>query len=118
MVHLRLHAPRTLPHLQKVALLTDNAGSDSGLQEVREQVSIIPLPPSVTSVHQPMYMGVISQWKQIYRRHMIRELVRDIESRAERRALSQGRADGMNGLTEGYDPHILDVANLAKLSWE
>ncbi len=49
---------------------------------------------------------------------MIRELVRDIESRAERRALSQGRADGMNGLTEGYDPHILDVANLAKLSWE
>ncbi len=47
---------------------------------------------------------------------MVRELVRDVESRAERRALNQGRTGVMNGLAEGYDPHMLDVANLAKLS--
>ncbi len=42
-------------------------------------------------------------------------LVRDIESCAERRAFYQGRTYGMNGMTQGYDPHMLDAANLAKL---
>ncbi len=44
-------------------------------------------------------------------------LVRDIESRAERRSFYQGRTYGMNGMAQGYDPHMLDAANLAKLSW-
>ncbi len=24
----------------------------------------------------------------------------------------------MNGMAQGYDPHMLDAANLAKLSWD
>ncbi len=44
--------------------------------------------------------------------------MRDTESRAERRAFDQGRTYGMNGMAEGYDPHMLDAANLAKLSWD
>ncbi len=47
----------------------------------------------------------------------MQELVRDIESRAKRRAFYQGRTYGMNGMAKGYDPHMLDTANLAKLSY-
>ncbi len=45
-------------------------------------------------------------------------LERDIESRAERRAFYQGPTYGMNGMAQGYDPHMLDAANLAKQSWD
>ncbi len=48
----------------------------------------------------------------------MQELVRDIESRAERRAFYEGPTYGMNGMAQGYDPHMLDAANLAKLSWD
>ncbi len=48
----------------------------------------------------------------------MQELVRDIESRAERRAFYQGHTFGMNGMAQGYDPHMLDAANLEKLSWD
>ncbi len=71
---------------EKVALLVDNASSHFNLYDIREQVVVIPLPPNVTSVHQPMDMVVISTWKQTYMRFLVQELVRDIESRAERRA--------------------------------
>ncbi len=44
--------------------------------------------------------------------------MRDIKSRAERRAFYQGRTYGINGMAQVYDPHMLDAANLAKLSWD
>ncbi len=69
----------------KVALLVDNAGSHSNLE-----VTVIPLPPNVNSVHQPMDMVVILTWKQTYRRLLVQELVQDIEYRAERRAFYEG----------------------------
>ncbi len=100
---------------EKVALLVDNASSHSNLYEIRVQVVVIPLPPNVTYVHQPMDIVVISTWKQTYRRFFVQELVRDIESSAERRA---SRAHiRKNGVAQGYDPHMLDAANLAKMSW-
>ncbi len=43
-------------------------------------------------------------------------LERYIESRAERRAFYQRRTYGMNGMAQSYDPHMLDAANVAKLS--
>ncbi len=56
--------------------------------------------------------------EQTGRRVLVQELVRNIESCAERRALYQGRTYGMNGMGKGYDSHMLDAANLAKLSWD
>ncbi len=47
---------------------------------------------------------------------LVQELVRNIESRAERRAFYQGRTCGVNGMAQGYDPHMWDAANLAKPS--
>ncbi len=92
---------------EKVALLVDNASSHSNLYDIREQVVVIPLPPNVTFVHKPM------DRRQAYRRFLVQELVRYIESHAERRAFYQGRTYGMNGMAQGYDPHMLDAANLA-----
>ncbi len=54
----------------------------------------------------------------MYRRFLVQDLVRDIESRAERRAFYQGRTYGMNGIAQDCDPHMLHAANLAKLSWD
>ncbi len=58
-----------LPHMrsctsEKVALLVDDARSHSNLYDIRQHVVVDLLPPNVTSVHQPMDMGVISTWKQ------------------------------------------------------
>eukprot|EP00171_Calliarthron_tuberculosum_P005173 IDg5173t1 len=103
---------------KKVALLVDNASSHSNLSNSQEQVSIIALPPNVTAVHQPMDLGIIAAWKKRYRREMLREIVKDIETRTARRELNKKNPGGMNGLAQGYAPHILDVANLAKHSWD
>ncbi len=54
----------------------------------------------------------------IYRRHMVCKLQRYMESRAEGHALNQRHAGEMKALADGYDPYMLDVANLASLSWD
>lgn len=112
-----------LPHVRKVtskpvALVVDNASSHNELKDMRGQVSVIDLPPNVTALHQPMDMGVIYAFKRLYRRAMLRELVRDIESRSERREANHKNPGGMNGIAEGYEPHMLDVTRLVKQSWE
>lgn len=55
-----------LPHIRSVtsnpvALLVDNAGSHKDLADLRGQATIIPLPKNITSVHQPMDIGIIAQ---------------------------------------------------------
>ncbi len=63
-------------------------------------------------------MGVVSTWKQTYRRFRFYELVQDLESSAELLAVHRGRTHRINGREERYDPHMLDAANVAKLSWD
>lgn len=112
-----------VPHVRSktitdVALPVDNACSHNELCDLIGQVHVIPLPRNVTAVHQPMDMGVTSVFKRMYRKQMLRELVRDIKTKALRRATSKGRAGSMIGLAEGYDPHILDVTKLIKKAWD
>lgn len=66
----------------------------------------------------PWKMEVIYVFKSMDRNKMLRELVRDVETIAERRAASKGRAGSMNGLAEGYAPHMLDVTKLIKKVWD
>lgn len=49
---------------------------------------------------------------------MIREVLKDIETQAARRDMYKNNRGGKNGLAEGYAPHMLDVANLAKQAWD
>lgn len=105
-----------LPHVRaqtnkKLALIVDNASSHGkDLVDHRGQVDIVPLPPNVASVHQPVDMGIIAVWKKGYRKRMLRGIILNFATRAERRERAKDFRDGMKGLDEGYDPHMLDVA--------
>ncbi len=60
-----------------VALLVDNVSSHLGLK-VPLCVQIISLPFYITAVDQLMDMGVIRAWKSIYRRLMLRKILKEI----------------------------------------
>lgn len=65
-----------------------------------------------------MDLGIIAAWKKGYRKILLRAIIADIESRAERRELNRGLKSGMKGICEGFDPHMLDVARMAKDAWD
>lgn len=96
----------------------DNCGPHgTDVQDVRNQVTLFTLPPNCTAIHQPMDMGVIAAWKRRYRGLLLKAIVRDLESRRQRRDDSRALRAGMRGLGEGHDPHMLDVARLVEQSW-
>ncbi len=82
-----------------VALLVDNISSHLGLK-VQLGVQIISLPPNATAVHHLIDMGFIRAWKSSYRRLMLREILKEIECRIERRDASRNRTKGLHGLCE------------------
>ena len=113
-----------LPHVRKttsrpVALVMDNCGPHGAdISDGRGQVTIYPLPPNCTALHQPMDLGVIAEWKAHYRRNLLVEMMDDIENQEARRDQNKKRPGGMKGLAEGYDPHMLDVSRLCQKSWD
>lgn len=62
-------------------------------------------------------LGIICAWKLRYRSLLIRSIVEDLESGEQRCDDSQTLTQDMQGLTEGHDPHMLDVARMVKKSW-
>lgn len=101
----------------QVALLVDNASSHNNLA-VPEKIELIRLPPNVTSVHQPMDMGIIRSWKARYRRLMLRGIIQSIELRLNCPHAGKGNKSGTNGLSNGYHANMLDVCTLSKKAWE
>ena len=75
------------------------------------------LSPNCTSLHQPMDMGIISTWKLKYRSLLIRAIVEDLETRQQQLDYSTALNQGIRGLSEGHDPHLLDVAKMVERSW-
>ena len=111
-----------IPHIQsdtqnRIALILDNVSAHSDVI-VPESIDNISLPPNVTSIHQPMDMGVIRSWKAGYRRLMLRAVLNDITTRIERRRINAGNIRGRNGLSDGYDPNLWDVCELSKSVWD
>ena len=64
-----------------------------------------------------MDQGVIHEWKAIYRRNSLGEMMKDIETQKQRRD-EKKKAAGMKGIADGYDPHMLDVSRLCAQSWD
>jgi len=60
-----------------VALVVDNCGAHSKLEH--PQVATIPLPPNVTSVHQPLDAGIIAALKCRYKRRLLAFVVEAFE---------------------------------------
>jgi len=52
-----------------VALVVDNCGAHSKLEHA--QVTTIPLPPNVTSIHHPLDAGIIAALKRRYKRRLL-----------------------------------------------
>lgn len=101
-----------------VILLMNNCGPHgSDLTDPKGQVTIRPLPPNCTAVHQPMDQGVIAAWKANYRMRYLTEMLENIETLNERREANKSKKNGMKGMEEGYDPHMLDVSRLVFESW-
>ena len=99
----------------------DNCGSHRKyLVDSREQVTIFTLPPNCTSLHQPMDMGIIAVWNSHYRHTLLRDMIIIMETREEwkRMAIVNKLKAGMKGLSEGQDPHMLDVSELVARTWE
>ena len=79
-----------------VALVVDNCGPQSKLEHA--QVTTIPLPPNVTSIHQPLDAGIISTLKRRYKRRLQALVVEAIErTRAVQLAASFGRPSASGG---------------------
>ncbi len=78
-----------VPHVcrqpsRKVALLIDNASSHDKIV-LTSRIELISLPSNVTSLYQPMDMGIIRAWKICYRKSMLRGLLQHVESMNERK---------------------------------
>lgn len=61
-----------------------------------------------------MDMGLIASWKALYRCELLQQLMADFENRKERRDRYKALMNGIKGLEEGFEPHILDVARLLR----
>lgn len=84
-----------------MTLVVYNASSHKDIKGMRGPVDLIPLPPNVTALHQPMAMAVIYVFKRLCQKAMLLELVRDIESRDERLEANRKNPSGMNEIAEG-----------------
>jgi len=79
-----------------VALVVDNCGAHSKLEHA--QVTTIPLPPNVTSIHQPLDAGIIAALKRRYKRWLLALVVEAFErTRAVQLAAFCGRPSASGG---------------------
>lgn len=95
-------------------MLADNFGShdinDPALQD--PQVKWILLPPNCTSVHQPMYQGIIAALKAGYKSKPLHIMVKNLENYDQLRQFGATLAAGVRGLNYAYPPNLLDAASL------
>lgn len=102
-----------------VALLMNSCGPHGAdLIDPKSQIAVFTLPPNCTAIRQPMDMGIIATWKAQYRKMMLRAFVEDVESRQLRRDNNDLLRNGMKGMGEGNDPHLLDVASWVRAGWD
>ena len=103
----------------KVILLMDNCGPHgTDLQDAREQVTILTLPPNCTARHQAMDAGIIAAWKMQYKQELLRRILGNLEEREALRKAAASWKSGTKGIAQGYDPHLSDVCEMVHISWE
>ena len=76
------------------------------------------MPPNYSALHQPMYMGIIAFWKGKYKSLMLTEIAPNLENHTQLRAQAYQPGAGMRGMGHGYDPNMLDVAEMVHYSWQ
>lgn len=91
-------------------------GSD--LSDPKEEINISTLATNCSATHQPMEMGIISTWKQLYRSTLLRTILINMETWSERKEANKGLKEAIIVMHEGFDPHLQDVANMVKERWD
>lgn len=90
---------------------------DADIKNFFERIGILSHSYNCTSIHQPLEMGFIAALKKRYRYYMLCKTMVDLESRNERRDNKATVPAEMCGLSECYDPQMLDVTTIVKHSW-
>lgn len=63
-----------------------------------------------------MNKWIISTWKRNYRSIRLKNPLLDIETHSQRKEWNKGLNSGLKGISEVYDPHLLDVSKIVKES--
>lgn len=105
----------------KVLLIMDNCGPHgSEIMDPYNQVTVVFLPPNVTSMYQPMDSRVIAMVKKNYRYHLFHIIFDTFEERQAlcKMAKQAKMAAGTLGLNEGHNPHLKDVMDILYTVWD
>lgn len=106
--------------IKPVLLILDNCGPHgTELVDPTGQITVVFLPPNVTSVYQPMDAGVIAMVKKNYRYRLLRRMLDTFEERQSLRAAATAAKmkAGTIGLDEGHAPHLRDVMSILDEVW-
>lgn len=102
-----------------MAILMNNYGPyGEDLVDPREQIKFMTPSANCTPIHQPMDTEIVPAWKAKYRRLILRAIVKDVETRQQRRDEIVALQSGMPSISDMYDAHLIDVAMLVTKSWD
>lgn len=94
---------------EDVCLVVDNFSAHGNALPEFPGVEYISLPPNVTSVYQPMDMGIIMEIQKHARVDLLQQVVQSLENYSELREIGARQRDGMRGLKYPYPAHVLDT---------
>eukprot|EP00171_Calliarthron_tuberculosum_P001838 IDg1838t1 len=94
---------------QDVCILLDNCSAHGDNLPRFPGVEYIFLPPNVTSVYQPLDMGVLRALKTNARRHLLSQIMTNLESYNELYELGKLQKRGMRGIMYCHPAHVLDA---------
>lgn len=112
-----------LPFVRKqtsnpVALIMDNCSSHEDVNDPHGQVRMFSLPPNVTSVYQPLDLGVIAVVKANYRHTLLRKVIDRLPEVETLRDAAKNTGKGMKGIEDGHHANILDAAEILYDVWK
>lgn len=86
-------------------------------QDIQGQVRIAHFPRNSATIHQPVERGIITAWKALYKHCLLKDVAQEVETRNNRRLHAENLLPELRGLTEGYEPNLLEVSELIHTTW-
>ena len=117
MRHYQENVQRIIPKKVKALLLVDNAPAHAYAEKLvcaDGKIRTMFLPPSATSIMQPMVLGVIMSCKRFYRRKFLDEVLVVIEEEDDLKADTRGQRTLRNIKTYNIDSAIYYFTSAGK----
>jgi hypothetical protein len=112
---------RTQGDVNALLLLDNCTAHDVDMSKLPRKLTIIFLPPNMTSVHQPADMGMIASLKVGYKMQLLGKLLAIFDVEGGYEAAYQARMrqrNGCRGIHYGGKPHLLDAMAILYNLWE